>query len=86
MKASVLSPEQAFDQSRDMLTNLTGRQSPDILLVASCMWCVLSTGCVMATLVRKVGIKLYLVLDMSTPCGRVTFIVHGLSCCAQPAL
>ena len=33
------SPEQAFNQSRAMFTNLTGRHSPDILFVASCMWC-----------------------------------------------
>ena len=29
-----------MNQSRDMLWNLTGKRSPDILLVASCAWCV----------------------------------------------
>jgi len=40
MKVQVQSPEQAFNQSRDMFRNLTGRGSPDILFIASCMWCV----------------------------------------------
>ncbi len=39
MKVQVQSPEQAFNQSREMFRNLTGRRSPDILSVASCMWC-----------------------------------------------
>ena len=40
MKIQVQSPEQAFNQSQEMFRNLTGRQSPDILFIASCMWCV----------------------------------------------
>ena len=40
MKGSVQAPEQAFNQSRVKFTQLTGKQSPDIVLVASCMWCV----------------------------------------------
>jgi len=40
MKAQIQSPEQAFNQSREMFRKLTGRGSPDILFVASCMWCV----------------------------------------------
>jgi len=36
----VQSPEGAFNQSREMLYNLTGKRSPDIVLVGSCVWCV----------------------------------------------
>ena len=44
MKDSVQAPEQAFNQSRVMFFQLTGRRSPDIVLVASCMWCARPTS------------------------------------------
>ena len=37
-KMQVQSPEQAFNQSRDMLFNLTGRTTPDFVMIASCAW------------------------------------------------
>jgi len=40
MKAQIQSPEQAFNQSAAMFQKLTGRRSPDILFVASCIWFV----------------------------------------------
>ena len=36
----VQSPEQAFNQSRAKLLELTGRTAPDLVMIASGMWCV----------------------------------------------
>ena len=44
-KIQVQSPEQAFNQSRQKLVELTGRQAPDVVMIASCMWCGSSSIC-----------------------------------------
>ena len=39
-------PEQAFEQSRGKLLELTGRTSPDLVVIASGMWFVHLTLCI----------------------------------------
>ena len=36
---NVLAPQKAVNMSADVLLRVTGRTSPDIILVASCLWC-----------------------------------------------
>jgi hypothetical protein len=38
-------PEEAFEQSRAKLLELTGRTAPDLVVIASGMWCVQLSTC-----------------------------------------